>query len=43
MQKGNPDAAGLLQEAAALDPENALPWYYWTLTQLGLQSTRGMR
>ena len=40
MQKGNPDAAGLLQEAAALDPENALPWYYLGSTQLGLQSYR---
>lgn len=38
MQQGKPEAAGLLQEAAALDPENALPWYYLGTTQLGLES-----
>lgn len=40
MNQGNPDAAGMLQQAAALDPENALAWYYLGTTQLGLRSYR---
>ena len=40
MKQGSPDAVGLLQQAAALDPENALAWHYLGTAQLAMQSFR---
>jgi tetratricopeptide (TPR) repeat protein len=40
MNQGSPDAVGLLQQAAALDPENALAWHYLGTAQLETQSFR---